>query len=233
MRLVQWNNMPSMLRGCRASEDPRAGLVEEIFGTVNEDKLNRKSSVQTQFRKMYVSAVRSAERLLSHAMWHLSSESQSGFNSAVLTVSQPQNRIRPPGTWSASSNGLNAPLLLNIPDSGLILQLPTSGIMSCVEIIVRIVQSYNCVPCHVDAAGEELEGAGQSVGTHRTNGVKNGRKPKEEQTSNAIWGFSTGYEQFMRTSNSGTCLCSLNVPIRRIVDSSQSFRRSAEAKNVA
>ncbi|KAJ7812071.1 hypothetical protein B0H14DRAFT_2606026 [Mycena olivaceomarginata] len=37
----------------------------------------------------------------------------------------------------------------------------TSGIMGCVGMIVRIVQSYNCVRCHVDAAGEELEGAGQ------------------------------------------------------------------------
>jgi hypothetical protein len=110
-------------------------------------------------------------RLLSHAMWHLSSGSQSGFNSAVVTVSQPQNRVSgekdrthisqigPPGRWSASSNGPNAPLLLNIPDSDLILQLSTSGIMGCVGMIVRIVQSYNCV--HVDAASEELGGAGQ------------------------------------------------------------------------
>jgi hypothetical protein len=52
-------------------------------------------------------------------------------------------------------------LLLNIPDSGLILRLSTSGFMGCVGRNVQIVQSYNCVPCHVDGAGEELEGAGQ------------------------------------------------------------------------
>jgi hypothetical protein len=34
MRPVQRKNMPSMLRGCRASEDPRAGVFEEVFGTV-------------------------------------------------------------------------------------------------------------------------------------------------------------------------------------------------------
>ncbi|KAJ7845121.1 hypothetical protein B0H14DRAFT_2584843 [Mycena olivaceomarginata] len=96
-------------------------------------------------------------RLLSHAMWRLSSGSQSGFNSAVVTVSQPQNRVNgEKDRTDISRSGHRA--------DGLPVQtLSTSGIMGCVGMIVRIVQSYNCV--HVDAASEELGGAGQS--THR------------------------------------------------------------------
>ncbi|KAJ7904906.1 hypothetical protein B0H13DRAFT_1881495 [Mycena leptocephala] len=37
---------------------------------------------------------------------------------------------------------------------------------------------------------------GQYEKSRQTKGVKNGRKPEEQRTSNAIWGFSTGFEGF-------------------------------------